>query len=399
MRHSFGFLSLLCVATPVFAQEAPTLRISPRFSRAIDIGGNGTWRIDEDTRNSNTDPLEYLEKRAAYTPVRGMRGIEEQPLPALNTCHYGLARLQGAPRRMVELTRYFCLEGLRAAFACGQMAQMRNECGSLRQKNEILLQATKLPLSDADRAELARMAASIAATVREMLREDHWKEISKLTGCDLLAALRDFVKSSPSVSEEQLADFDQMLKPLPVHDQAFMRKAMASRPRTAADAPAPVKAAYSLRVLREVMVTYRPAGDSTAWKEAEVAAVESNLLCLGDEGDAPDQLALFRKTWAAEKSCRADEDCMDRRTADANAKSLKRKIAEVTESICDLRASIAETKRQIAEEHRYAKRTGVLSLSDLQELKENLRLWEETLAEQTEGYRMLVGRSAKVSCK
>ena len=162
--------------------------------------------------------------------------------------------------------------------------------------------------------------------------------------------------------------------------------------------PIPIRATYAFRKLHDSMVTYRPAGDPSSWVEDDVATVEKNLLCLGDEGDSPKKLAQFRKTWEVELACRANVKCMNRRVATANAKLFKKKAEEVGEDICDLRATIAEIKRQIAEEHRYARRTGVLSLGDLQELKEDLRNSEETLAERMSDYRMLLGKSARISC-
>ena len=379
MRLDLWVLLLVCVRTSVVAQanEDTEKRQKNESARsAEDVLGH--------LRRSNKH---LLEDPVLYRPEFG-----------LSECRFGLDHIADAQAGIVDLTMRLCLDGLRWEFVCDPDAAQGLGCAPQQQRSDILLRAMTLPWPPSQKAELEKMAAIPPAPVRKMPIEDRWNALKKLVDCELLNALRDLVKDLPPASEEQLADYAEILKKDPTEQEP---NEIPSRRHERRDPDAfsiPVKATYAFRKLHDSMLSYRPAGDPSSWEEYNVATVENNLLCLGNEGNAPERLAQFRKKWAPEKACRADGKCMDRRVATANTKLFKKKAEEVGEEICNLRATIAGTKYQIAEEHRYARRTGVLSLSDLQELKENLRDFEEILADRMSDYRMLLGKSAKVSC-
>lgn len=117
--------------------------------------------------------------------------------------------------------------------------------------------------------------------------------------------------------------------------------------------------------------------------------------CLGDYQDAPQEaqkakaLAITQRTkQAAEARCAADPACRARK----DAEEASRDAQDRADMICSLLAERKDAKNNIATEHRYARQTGVVSLSNLQDLKQTLRFLDEQIAERTAEYREATGK-------
>lgn len=118
---------------------------------------------------------------------------------------------------------------------------------------------------------------------------------------------------------------------------------------------------------------------------------ESLLTCLGKFGDAP---ALAVK--ARERRVKVETAVEEERRCEADPKCFGERIVD---RICNYQGQKREVERQISLEHRYSRKARVVNLRALQDLKEQLRLWDEKLAEAKTEHRARLRKSFSGKCR